>query len=365
MRASSLSLGLAALVGVALLTAGSALLVAALTRSASDPSLAAPATIQVAAPSGTIIAQPDVICRHCTEVPLPTVTAVRVGVTATSTLPPSSPQPPSPVRLTRTPATALTASATRTFIGTPRPPTTTLTPTLRPPTGTPTATASTPMASAVASSTAIPPAQTPTPSRSPTATRVPPIPPAAQLSAQLWMLSEFDPDQQVRRSATNAITWPGGEVLHVAPAITLTLPDSPDPAYRYRGRVTAWSFVSSHGVLATARDSMGQVGCRLRSQPARRDADGLAGCAYRYLSTPTVEDMYLQAHAFWSVGTPLEMCMDIYVYDLGQLRTTDLVLQARVLTEVVAVATGQVVSDHAAIVTLPFAVTLAVPRSAQ
>jgi len=59
------------------------------------------------------------------------------------------------------------------------------------------------------------------------------------------------------------------------------------------------------------------------------------------------------------------MCMDIYVYDLGQLRTTDLVLQARVLTEVVAVATGQVVSDHAEVVTLPFAVTLAVPRSAQ
>lgn len=197
-------------------------------------------------------------------------------------------------------------------------------------------------------------------------TRVPQLtPPPPQVRAQLWMLSEFDPSQQVYRSATNAVTWPGGEVLHFAPAITLDIPTSPDPAYQFRARVTAWSFVSSHGVSTRDRDSMGQIGCRLRTQPAPKDAAGLAGCAYRYLETPTVEDMHMQAHAFWSVGTPLEMCMDIYVYDLGQLRATNLVLQARVLTEVVEITTGQVVSDRVEILTLPFAVTLVVPRSAQ
>lgn len=206
--------------------------------------------------------------------------------------------------------------------------------------------------------------RTPTSLIVPTTTQLPQLtPPTPQVRAQLWMLSEFDPGQQVYHSATNEVTWPGGEVLHFAPAISLDVPASPDPMYAVRARVTAWSFVSSHGVSATAPDSMGQIGCRLRTQPALSDAVGLDGCAYRYLETPTATDMHMQAHAFWSVGNPLEMCMDIYVYDLGQLRTTDLVLQARVLTELVDPVTGQIVSERAEIVTLPFAVTLAVPRS--
>lgn len=185
-----------------------------------------------------------------------------------------------------------------------------------------------------------------------------------QLHAQLWMLSEFEPVPAVYRSTANQVVWPAGEVLHFAPAITLEVPVSPDPLYVARSQVTAWSFVSSHGVMATALDSMSQIGCRLRTQPAPRDAVGLAGCAYRYLATPSASDLHMQAHAFWSVGRPLEMCADIYVYDLGQLHTTDLVLQARVLTELVDPINGQAVSQRADIVTLPFTVTLVTPRSA-
>ena len=377
MRFSHIPVWLAALVGVAMLTASSALLVSALTEPASDSLLIAPVTVENIAPTASMLAttnaritvtiaeQPDIICRHCTEVPLPTATAVSVEVSPTPTSLPPSVQPTAPpaptVRPTRVPTRVPTASATIPAIGTARP---TATPTRPRPTST--ASPASPTMQTQPSSTVQLPTRTPTPSSGPTVTRVPQLtPPTPQVRAQLWMLSEFDPVQQVYRSATNEVTWPGGEVLHFAPAITLEVPTSPDPAYQVRARVTAWSFISSHGANARDRDSMGQIGCRLRTQPAPSDAVGLAGCAYRYLEAPTVEDLHMQAHAFWSVGKPLEMCMDIYVYDLGQLRTTDLVLQARVLTEVVEVATGQVVSHDAEIVTLPFAVTLVVPRSAQ
>ncbi len=373
MRFSHIPVWLAALVGVAVLTASSALLVSALTGPTDDGLLMAPVTVESIAPTASLLAttsaritttiaeHPDIICRNCTEVPLPTATTVSVEMPLTPTALPPSAQPTAPpaptARPTRVPTRVPTVRATIPSIGTARP---TATPT--PPRGTPTASPASPTVRAQPSSTVQLPTRTPS---GPTVTRVPQLsPPTPQIRAQLWMLSEFDPDQQVYRSATNEVTWPGGEVLHFAPAITLDMPESPDPAYQVRARVTAWSFISSHGVNARDRDSMGQIGCRLRTQPAPSDAVGLGGCAYRYLEEPHVEDMHMQAHAFWSVGKPLEMCMDIYVYDLGQLRTTDLVLQARVLTEVVDVATGQVVSDDVEIVTLPFAVTLVVPRSA-
>lgn len=367
MRFSHIPVWLAALVGIAALTASSALLVSTLARPAVERAPAA-GTLEVSAPTTSMLATanarltatvaefPDIICRHCTEVPLPTATETLVAATPTNTaiVAPTA-------RPTRAPTRIPTTSATIPAIGTARP---TATPTRPRPTATPTGI--TPTAQIQPSSTARPPSRTPTLASDPTVTRVPPpIPPMPQVRAQLWMLSEFDSAQQVYRSATNEVTWPGGEVLHFAPAITLEAPASPAPMYAIRARVTAWSFVSSHGVSATAPDSMDQIGCRLRTQPAPSDAAGLDGCTYRYLETPTATDMHMQAHAFWSVGNPLEMCMDIYVYDLGQLRTTDLVIQARVLTELVDAITGQVVSERAEIVTLPFAVTLAVPRSAR
>ncbi len=112
-------------------------------------------------------------------------------------------------------------------------------------------------------------------------------------------------------------------------------------------------------------DVMGHSGCRLRAEPSPNDADGLEGCSYRYLERahPTVNDMRMQAHAFWSAGTPLDMCIDVHTYDLGQLRDTDLTLQVAIRTEAVDVATGQVLVSTTEIKSMTFAIRLAVPRS--
>jgi type IV secretory pathway VirB10-like protein len=97
MRWSHIPVWLAALVGVAVLTASSALLVSALSAPAGDVAVPVPTASVLATMNAQtslpVVAQPAIICRHCTEVPLPTSTAVPVGATATPTLPPSSPQP--------------------------------------------------------------------------------------------------------------------------------------------------------------------------------------------------------------------------------------------------------------------------------
>ena len=75
--------------------------------------------------------------------------------------------------------------------------------------------------------------------------------------------------------------------------------------------------------------------------------------------------MRLQAHAFWSAGTPLDMCIDVYTYDLGRLRDTDLTLQVAIRTEAIDSVTGQVLASATEIKTATFAVRLAAPRSAR
>ena len=179
------------------------------------------------------------------------------------------------------------------------------------------------------------------------------------------MSSDFDPAAGIYRSAGDTISWPAGEVLNFGPAVTLVAPASADPALTYRSRVIAWSFVSSGGHSVHSVDVMGHSVCRLRSEPAPGDADGLAGCAYRYLERPTTDAMRLQAHAFWSVGTPLDMCIDVYTYDLGRLRDTDLTLQVAIRTEAIDSVTGQVLASTTEIKTATFAVRLAAPRSAR
>lgn len=164
MRWSQLPIWLAALIGAAVLTASSALLVSALSAPTGAAALLT-ATAQMlvsthASMHATGIAQPASICRHCTEVPLPTSTAVPVAATTTPTLPSLSPQPtasrrPPTLSPTRAPALRPTASATRTPRATPPP----LTP-------------------------------TPTLTRTPRPTRVPPaIPLMPQVRTQLWMLA--------------------------------------------------------------------------------------------------------------------------------------------------------------------------------
>jgi hypothetical protein len=177
------------------------------------------------------------------------------------------------------------------------------------------------------------------------------------------MSSDFDPTAGIYRSTGATISWPAGEVLNFAPAVTLVLPSSADSTLVYRSQVVAWSFVRSGGQLAMNMDVMGHSGCRLRAEPSPTDAVGLEGCSYRYLERPTTDDMRMQAHAFWSAGTPLDMCIDVHTYDLGQLRDTDLTLQVAIRTEAVDVATGQVLASTTEIKTSTFAIRLAVPRS--
>lgn len=363
MRHATLALSLAALAGAIIVAIGASTVGA--------PWMAPPpgmplAAGDIAAPPTATIPQPDIVCRHCTEAPTepPTATAALATATAASTRPATAAP-------TNTTAPSRTAAPTATrSTRTPRP--TTMAPTATagpeedvPPTATssPTATATPSLTPTLAAPPLLAPSADPTEEAAPTA--APPSAPIPGVTARLWTLSEFAPDLAVFRSESRQIIWPGGEVLHFAPAVALSLPPSPDPAYAYRSRVVAWSFVSSRGVSALGADSMGQVGCRLRTEVSPADAAGLAGCTYRYIEQPSADDMFMQAHAFWSVGRPLAMCVDIYVYDLGQLRSTDLVLQVKVQTEVVETLSTTVVSSRSDIVTLPYQVALIVPRSVQ
>ena len=321
--------------------------------------------------TATIGGQPDYICGQCTPEPIATATPAFVEVSVTP-LSSSSTPPPSQAPATRT--IVATRSPTQTpGSGTPggmatvtRPTATGATPTRRPATLTPTRTPASPTAlplTAVATTTSLPaPSRTALVAVTSTPVATPPAPSAA---IQLWMSSDFDPAAGIYRSAGDTISWPAGEVLNFAPAVTLVAPASPDPALTYRSRVIAWSFVSSGGQSVYSVDVMGHSGCRLRSEPVPGDADGLAGCAYRYLERPTTDTMRLQAHAFWSAGTPLDMCIDVYTYDLGRLRDTDLTLQVAIRTEAIDSVTGQVLASATEIKTATFAVRLAAPRSAR
>ena len=321
--------------------------------------------------TATIGGQPDYICGQCTPEPIATATPafVEVSVTPLSSSPtPRPPQAPATRtivatrRPTQTPVSG-TLGGTATAI---RPTATGATPTRQPATPTSTRTPVSPTAlplTAVATTTSLPaPSRTALVALTSTPVATPPAPSAA---IQLWMSSDFDPAAGIYRSAGDTISWPAGEVLNFAPAVTLVAPASPDPALTYRSRVIAWSFVSSGGQSVHSVDVMGHSGCRLRSEPAPGDADGLAGCAYRYLERPTTDAMRLQAHAFWSAGTPLDMCIDVYTYDLGRLRDTDLTLQVAIRTEAIDSVTGQVLASATEIKTATFSVRLAAPRSAR
>lgn len=321
--------------------------------------------------TATIGGQPDYICGQCTPEPIATATPafVEVSVTPLSSSPTLRPSQAPATRTivatrrpTQTPGSG-TPGGTATVI---RPTATGATPTRRPATPTPTRALVSPTAlplTAVATTTSLPaPSRTALVAVTSTPVATSPAPSAA---IQLWMSSDFDPAAGIYRSAGDTISWPAGEVLNFAPAVTLVAPSSPDPALTYRSRVIAWSFVSSGGHSVHSVDVMGHSGCRLRSEPAPGDADGLAGCAYRYLERPTTDAMRLQAHAFWSAGTPLDMCIDVYTYDLGRLRDTDLTLQVAIRTEAIDSVTGQVLASATEIKTATFAVRLAAPRSAR
>jgi hypothetical protein len=321
--------------------------------------------------TATIGGQPDYICGQCTPEPIATATPafVEVSVTPLSSSPTLRPSQAPATRTivatrrpTQTPGSG-TPGGTATVI---RPTATGATPTRRPATPTPTRALVSPTAlplTAVATTTSLPaPSRTALVTVTPTPVATPPAPSAA---IQLWMSSDFDPAAGIYRSAGDTISWPAGEVLNFAPAVTLVAPASADPALTYRSRVIAWSFVSSGGQSVHSMDVMGHSGCRLRSEPAPGDADGLAGCAYRYLERPTTDAMRLQVHAFWSAGTPLDMCIDVYTYDLGRLRDTDLTLQVAIRTEAIDSVTGQVLASATEIKTAAFAVRLAAPRSAR
>lgn len=322
-------------------------------------------------PIATVGARPNVICWQCTPEPITTATPVFVEVSVT-------PMPPSPTpRPSQAPATR-TIVATRRPTQTPgsgtpggtatviRPTATGATPTRRPATPTPTRVPASPIATplaATATTTVLPPpGGTTLPGATPSPVAIPSSPSAA---FQLWMSSDFDPAAGIYRSTGDTISWPAGEVLNFAPAVTLAPPPSLDPALTYRSRVVAWSFVSSGGQSVHSVDVMGHSGCRLRAEPVPGDAAGLTGCAYRYLDQPTIDTMRLQAHTFWSAGTPLDMCIDVYTYDLGRLRDTDLTLQVAIRTETLDSATGQVLASTTEIQTATFAVRLAAPRSAR
>lgn len=321
--------------------------------------------------TATIGGQPDYICGQCTPEPIATATPAFVEVSVTPLSSSSTPRP-SQAPATRTivatrrptqPPVSGTPGGTATVI---RPTATGATPTRRPATPTPTRAVVSPTAlplTAVATTTSLPaPSRTALVAVTSTPVATPPAPSA---TIQLWMSSDFDPAAGIYRSAGDTISWPAGEVLNFAPAVTLVAPASADPALTYRSRVIAWSFVSSGGHSVHSVDVMGHSGCRLRSEPVPGDADGLAGCAYRYLERPTTDAMRLQAHAFWSAGTPLDMCIDVYTYDLGRLRDTDLTLQVAIRTEAIDSVTGQVLASATEIKTATFAVRLAAPRSAR
>ena len=321
--------------------------------------------------TATIGGQPDYICGQCTPEPIATATLIHSEVSVTPLS--SSPTPrPSQAPATRTivatrrptqPPVSGTPGGTATVI---RPTATGATPTRRPATPTPTRALISPTAlplTAIATTTSLPaPSRTALVAVTSTPVATSPAPSAA---IQLWMSSDFDPAAGIYRSAGDTISWPAGEVLNFTPAVTLVAPASADPALTYRSGVIAWSFVSSGGHSVHSVDVMGHSGCRLRSEPAPGDADGLAGCAYRYLERPTTDAMRLQAHAFWSAGTPLDMCIDVYTYDLGRLRDTDLTLQVAIRTEAIDSVTGQVLASATEIKTATFAVRLAAPRSAR
>lgn len=321
--------------------------------------------------TATIGGQPDYICGQCTPEPIATATPafVEVSVTPLSSSPTPRPSQAPATRTivatrrpTQTPGSGM-PGGTATVI---RPTATGATPTRRPATPTPTRALVSPTAlplTAVATTTSLPaPSRTALVAVTSTPVATPPAPSAA---IQLWMSSDFDPAAGIYRSAGDTISWPAGEVLNFTPAVTLVAPASAEPALTYRSGVIAWSFVSSGGQSVHSVDVMGHSGCRLRSEPAPGDADGLAGCAYRYLERPTTDAMRLQAHAFWSAGTPLDMCIDVYTYDLGRLRDTDLTLQVAIRTEAIDSVTGQVLASTTEIKTATFAVRLAAPRSAR
>ncbi|MEI8305539.1 MAG: hypothetical protein WCF99_00610 [Chloroflexales bacterium] len=346
----------------------------AMTRSGAA-SLTPPATPLIALAGAGVVpligGQPMFTCQRCTPEPSATATAHPGGATATPMTSSPSPRPllPTTTRTTGLPRVPSTSPTRPAPGGTtpPRSPTTTgATPTRTPARPTPPATSTatrvvSPPATVIPGATVI--AGTPgLPVASPTPL---PAPPAPATTVQLWMASDFDPAADVYRSTDATVSWPAGEVLSFAPAVTLEMPSAPDPTLAYRARVIAWSFVSSGGQYARDVDVMGHAGCRLRAEPAPADATGLAGCAYRYLAHPTADAMQMQAHAFWSAGTPLTMCLDVYTYDLGQLHDTDLTVQLAIRTETIAVATGQVLARATTIRTATFAIHLVVPRSAR
>ena len=311
----------------------------------------------------------DVICWSCTPEPAATATPGFIVVSVTPPPPSPTPQPSQPP-VTRTPGPTRIPGLTPTgripgvTVTAAQPTATGATPTRRPATPTRTAMPLSPtVVLPVATATA---ATLPTPegTKLPAGSATPIVTlPSPSAAFQLLMSSDFDPTAGIYRSTGATISWPAGEVLNFAPAVTLALPSSADSTLVYRSQVVAWSFVRSGGQLAMNMDVMGHSGCRLRAEPSPTDAVGLEGCSYRYLERPTTDDMGMQAHAFWSAGTPLDMCIDVHTYDLGQLRDTDLTLQVAIRTEAVDVATGQVLASTTEIKTSTFAIRLAVPRS--
>ncbi len=185
------------------------------------------------------------------------------------------------------------------------------------------------------------------------------------------MHSRFDPQQGVYRSASETVTWPHGETLLWTPAVNLTLPPSPNPLYAYRARVIAWSYVESVGRSALEPDALGREGCRAGAQPSEADlagydTGGLAGCVYQYLDhNPSASDMRNQAYTFWSVRRPRYMAERVYTYQIPRLHAVDLVVEVKLLVEVVRASdpTGPALNQATQIERGTYRINLVTPRS--
>jgi hypothetical protein len=220
------------------------------------------------------------------------------------------------------------------------------------------------------------PAATATPQPSPTP--LPPAPPVPAANFQLSIHSTLDPNSNdsnpsnaVYRSTGNTISWPAGEVLDFTPRVRMTLsPSAPSyPGYAYRAKITGWSFVSSLGLKAdTNADGLSRTGCR---GSGRAGTNSLNGCEYAYIggaslsdsTEPTDSQMANQAHVYWAASKPGAMRNDIYTYVVSPLRKVDLVVEVRIVVEVVNVALNQVVDSETRVVRGAFNVNLVVPRS--
>jgi hypothetical protein len=233
------------------------------------------------------------------------------------------------------------------------------------------------------------PIQTPTPMLVPTATAtpsptltptpLPPAPPAPNATFDISIHSTLDPHSSdsaprngVYESSGDTISWPAGEVLDFTPRVQIRVPQPSYGGYRVQAHVQDWSYVSSLGQrAATSTDGMGRKGCR----GSGHMTSGASGpvCTYRYLggaslsdsTQPTDADMAAQAHVYWAPNAPRYMRPDVYVYALGQLRPVDLMVDVRIVVEVVNVATGTVVASATQTASGAFQVNLVVPRSAK